>query len=124
MEEEGQALEFLLSQGFENQGVSQHGLSIVYSDWVSIPNFSFRGYFNLDSEVTFLSILILMTAKYWWIILSFSKPLIFVYNFSSIQYDLSEAVQFIFISIKFSNFYSYMQWDNTMLSWPETLNVL
>lgn len=64
MEEEGQALEFLLSQGFENEGGSQHGLSIVYSDWVSIPNFRFRGYFNLDSEVTFLSIIILMTAKY------------------------------------------------------------
>lgn len=62
-----QALEFSPSQGVENEGESltktQQSLSMVSSGWLLVPNFSFRGYFNLDSEVTFLPIVILLTAK-------------------------------------------------------------
>lgn len=47
-----------------------HGVSMVHSGWLSVPNLDFRGYFNLDSEVIVLSMIILLTAKYSCIILS------------------------------------------------------
>lgn len=62
------ALDFLLSQGTENEGESLikilHSVSVVYSGWLLVPNLGFRGYFNLDGEVLFLSMIILVTAKY------------------------------------------------------------
>lgn len=63
-----QALEFLPSQGTENEGESLikilHSVSMVYPGWRLVPNLGFRGYFNLDGEVIFLSMIILLTAKY------------------------------------------------------------
>lgn len=61
-------LEFLLSQGTENEGESLtkilHGVSMVCSGWLLVPNLGFRGYFNLDGEVIFLTMIMLLTAKY------------------------------------------------------------
>lgn len=56
MTERGQVPEFLVqSQGVESEGESlieiQHSISVVYSGWLLVPNFSFRSYFNPDSEI-------------------------------------------------------------------------
>lgn len=73
-------LKFLQSEVFENEGEAQPGIPMVCSGWLSIPNFSFRGHFNLDSKVTFLSIIIFIDGK----ILMYHLKLFKILTFSSI----------------------------------------